>query len=143
MTESTSDISLIFYPLFYLFLMLKLWVEDKNGKIKRLRIFFFFFAYNFSRFQYAPATYPVIYYLDVFFSSFQNNFTYTSVFLHCLLLCIHACSLVQPCLTLCDPMDCSQQVSSTHRILQARILGWVAISYSRGSSQPRDHTSIF
>ena len=38
--------------------------------------------------------------------------------------------------TLCDPMDYSLPSSSVHEILQARILEWVAISYSRGSSQP-------
>ena len=37
-----------------------------------------------------------------------------------------------------EPMDCSPPVSSNHAIFQARILEWVAISYSRGSSQPRD-----
>ena len=37
------------------------------------------------------------------------------------------------CPTLCDPMDCSPPGSSVHGILQARILEWVAISYSRGS----------
>ena len=40
----------------------------------------------------------------------------------------------QSCPTLCDPMDCSPLVSSIHRNLQARILEWVAISFSRGSS---------
>ena len=44
----------------------------------------------------------------------------------------------QLCLTLCDPMDCSLPGSSVHGISQARILEWVAISSSRGSSQPRD-----
>ena len=39
---------------------------------------------------------------------------------------------------LCEPMDYSPTVSSVHEILQARILYWVAISSSRGSSQPRD-----
>ena len=39
---------------------------------------------------------------------------------------------------LCNPMDCSLPGSSIHRIFQARILEWVAISFSRGSSQPRD-----
>ena len=39
--------------------------------------------------------------------------------------------------TLCDPMDCSPPGSSVHRILQASILEWVAISSSRGSSRPR------
>ena len=36
--------------------------------------------------------------------------------------------------TLCDPMDCSLRGSSVHGILQARILEWVAIPFSRGSS---------
>ena len=40
--------------------------------------------------------------------------------------------------TLCDPMDCSLPGSSVHGILQTRILEWVAISFSRGSSQLRD-----
>ena len=40
------------------------------------------------------------------------------------------------CLTLCDPMDCSSPGSSVHGILQARILEWVAIPFSRDSSQP-------
>ena len=44
------------------------------------------------------------------------------------------------CLTLCDPMDCSLPGSSVHGIFQARILEWVAISFSRGSSQPRIET---
>ena len=46
--------------------------------------------------------------------------------------------VAQSCLTLCDPMDCSPPGSSVHGILQARILEWVAISFSRGSSQPTD-----
>ena len=50
--------------------------------------------------------------------------------------------VAQLCLTLCDPMDCSLSGSSVHGILQARILEWVAISFSRGSSQPRDRTQV-
>ena len=46
----------------------------------------------------------------------------------------------QSCLTLCDPMDCSPPGSSVHGILQARILEQIAISFSRGSSWPRDWT---
>ena len=42
--------------------------------------------------------------------------------------------VTQSCPTLCDPMDCSPPGSSVHGILQARILEWVAISFSRGSS---------
>ena len=48
--------------------------------------------------------------------------------------------VTQLCLTLCDPMDCGPPGSSVHGILQARILEWIAISFSRGSSQPRDRT---
>ena len=46
------------------------------------------------------------------------------------------------CLTLCNSMGCSPPGSSKHGIFQARILEWVVISYSRGSSQPRDWTHI-
>ena len=48
----------------------------------------------------------------------------------------------QLCLTLCHPTNYSPLGSSVHRIVQARILEWVAISSSRGSSQPRDQTLI-
>ena len=50
--------------------------------------------------------------------------------------------LTQSYPTLCDPMDCSPPGSSVQGILQARILEWVAISFSRGSSQPRDWTQV-
>ena len=50
--------------------------------------------------------------------------------------------VAQSCLTLCDPMDCSLPSSSVHGIVQARILEWVAISFSRGSSWPTDGTCI-
>ena len=46
------------------------------------------------------------------------------------------------CPTLCDRMDCSPLGSSVHGILQSRILEWVAISFSRGSSQQRDQTHV-
>ena len=46
------------------------------------------------------------------------------------------------CLTLCEPMDCSLQGSSVHGISQARILEWVAIPFSRGSSWPKDWTWV-
>ena len=48
----------------------------------------------------------------------------------------------QLCPTLCNPMDFNSLGSSVHRILQARILEWVTISYSRGSSPPRDWTHV-
>ena len=50
--------------------------------------------------------------------------------------------VAQSCLTLCDLMDCSPPGSSVHRIFQAGIQEWVAISSSRGSSPPRDWTQV-
>ena len=55
---------------------------------------------------------------------------------------MHACSVAQSGPTLWDPMDCKPPASSVHGILQARILGWVAICSSRGSSRPWDGTHI-
>ena len=54
---------------------------------------------------------------------------------------VHAKSL-QSRPTLCDPMECSPTGSSVHRISQARILEWVAISFSRGSSWPKNWTWV-
>ena len=50
--------------------------------------------------------------------------------------------VIQSCLTLCDPMECSTPGFSVHGILQAGILEWVAIPFSRGSSWPRDQTQV-
>ena len=50
---------------------------------------------------------------------------------------------VKSCPTLCDPVDCSPPGSSVHGILQERILEWVAIFFSKGSSWPRDWTQVF
>ena len=50
--------------------------------------------------------------------------------------------VAQLCLTLCDPMDCIPPDSSVHGILQGRILEWIAILFSRGSSWSRDQTKI-
>ena len=55
---------------------------------------------------------------------------------------VGACSVTQLCLTLCDPMDCGLTGSSVCGISRARILEWVAISFSRGSSQSRDQTQV-
>ena len=58
----------------------------------------------------------------------------------CVCACVRVCvkvKVVQSCLTLCDPMG-----YTVHGILQAKILEWVAIPFSRGSSQPRDQTQV-
>ena len=50
--------------------------------------------------------------------------------------------ITQSCPTLCNPMDCGLPGSLVHGIFQARVLEWVAISFSRGSSLPSDRTRI-
>ena len=50
--------------------------------------------------------------------------------------------IAQSCLTLCQPMDCSPPGSSVHGILLARMLEWVAIPFSKGSSRGRDGTQV-
>ena len=58
----------------------------------------------------------------------------------CVCVCVHA--RAQSCPTLCDPTDCSPPGSSVHGISQVRILEWVAISFSRGSSWTRNQTQV-
>ena len=50
--------------------------------------------------------------------------------------------VTQSCLTLCNSTNCSLPGSSVHGILQARVVDWVAIPFSRGSSLPRDQTQV-
>ena len=72
---------------------------------------------------------------------FQN----TGVGCHFLLQCMKVKSeseVAQSCPTLSDPMDCSLPGSSAHGIFQAIVLEWIAISFSRGSSQPRARTQV-
>ena len=64
---------------------------------------------------------------------------YVNIYATCVCMCDKS---LQLCLTLCDPMDSSLSGSSVHGILQARILEWVAMSSSRGSSQPKDRTHV-
>ena len=63
-------------------------------------------------------------------------------FLYFVLLPFVLVLITQSCPNLCDPMDCTLPGSSVHGILQARILEWVAISFSRESSQPKDQTRV-
>ena len=61
-----------------------------------------------------------------------------------LLSCLCVCATpLQLCTTRCNPMDSSPPGSSAHGILQARIMEWIAISSSRGSSQPKNQTQVF
>ena len=66
----------------------------------------------------------------------------------CVCVCVYVClcvccaQVLQLCLTLCDPMDCNLPGSSVHGILQVRILEWVVMFFSRGSSQCKDQTQV-
>ena len=105
-----------------------------------------------------PAIYifdlPIIYTLIIVFlvtQKFLILYSYSSAFL--LLKCIflllaHYISVVvvvvvtQSCPTLCDRVDCSLPGSFVHGILQARVLEWVAIPFSKGSSWPKNWTRV-
>ena len=60
----------------------------------------------------------------------------------CFFVCLFGL-VMQLCPTLCNPMDYSPPDSCVHGILQARILEWLAFSFSMGSSRPRDRTLLF
>ena len=81
----------------------------------------------------------------------ENNQKYRKIFTHrdviTVLLFIYnnnesESKVAQSCPTLCNPVDYSLPGSSIHGILQAGILEWVAISFSRGSSRPRDQPRV-
>ena len=80
----------------------------------------------------------------LFFSMFLSPWAFQVILQNKILgsaLCLH-CVCAQSCPTLCNPMDCSPPGSSVPGISQAGILDWVAISFSRGSSQLRDQTHV-
>ena len=70
----------------------------------------------------------------------ENTCTSWFVCMCCVFLCI--CQLSRSVVSDCGPMNCSLPDFSVHGIFQARVLEWVAISFSRGSSQPRDQTRV-
>ena len=74
------------------------------------------------------------------FAPTPNFFLHSSYYL--LMYCVSLCYLLS-CVWLCVPVDCNPPNSSVHGILQARIPEWVAICFSRGSSQARKWTWVF
>ena len=76
------------------------------------------------------------------FSTISPSICYEGMGPDAMILSESESEVTQSCLTLGDPMDCSLPGSSVHGILPARILEWVAISFSRGSSLPRDQTWV-
>ena len=72
----------------------------------------------------------------------QKVTLYQTLHEHIICMILMKVSVAQLGPTLREPVDCSPPGSSVHRILQARILEWVALLFSRVSSQPRDQTNI-
>ena len=74
------------------------------------------------------------------FSSYRNNDL--PIFFNYPISEVKWNEVAQSCPTLCDPIGCSLPGSSVHGIFQAIVLKWIAISFSRGSSWPRDQTQV-
>ena len=94
---------------------------------------FFWFPFGLNTF-FRALTFSLYVYLGLWWVSCRQGV--------CVCVCVCVCSVAQSHLTLCNPMDSSLPGSFVHRIIPARILEQVAISSSRGSSQPRDKTRI-
>ena len=77
-------------------------------------------------------------YFFFLYSNFRKIYSplFSNSFIEFLWVCIHSCP------TLCNAIDCSPPAFSVHGISQARILEWVAISFVRRSSRPRDRTWV-
>ena len=71
----------------------------------------------------------------------MTSSVWSELYMH-VCLCCCCFSVAKSFRTLCDPMDCSPPGSSVHGISHIRMLEWVAISFSRGSSWPRDQTHV-
>ena len=74
--------------------------------------------------------------LNLFFFVLINFYCSTVALQCCASICAVLCLVVQSCLTLCNPMDCSPPGSSVHGIRQAKILEWLAMPSSRGLPKP-------
>ena len=82
-------------------------------------------------------------YMCVYIYIYIYTYTYIYIYTHIHIVLMQSqFKSVQSCPTLCDPMDSSQPGSTVHGIFQARILEWVEISSSRGSSWPMDWTPV-
>ena len=82
------------------------------------------------------------YLITVYFFFMRANAVFRVCVCVCVCVCVRAPSVTKSCPTLFDLMDCSVPGSSDHGISQTKILWWVAIFSSKGSSQPRDWTCV-
>ena len=100
--------------------------------------YFIFFSLEFctERFINATKSSPTMHPLRLLL---LTGFIQSSqLYWHPALATFHGSEVAQSCLTFCNPMDCSPLGCSIHGIFYTRVLEWVAISFSRGSSQSRD-----
>ena len=111
-----------------------------NYKIKHLWILLFVSCYMYLFLDIFVICLQGVNVCFLCFVKEQENLNYPS---SCVCVCVCVCILVaQSCPTVCDSMDCSPPGSPVHGILQARILEWVAISFCKWSSWPRDITKV-
>ena len=92
-----------------------------------------------------PAMVPITFNIQIhtFINKWNIHITNMKINMKILILC--CCWVVQShfsCVWLCDSLGCGPPGSSVHGIFQARILEWIAISFSRGASQQRDRTCV-
>ena len=119
------------------------WIVNITSYSTNLKLMVFLLKSVFPSSENGTAIYLVTFFLSNSISSpvILIGISQMSLLVH---LYCHQSSPVkvkaQSCMTLCDPMDYSPSGSSAHGILQARILEWIAIPFSRGSSPPRDWT---
>ena len=86
---------------------------------------------------------PIFHLLNTtFYDSLEAQVPGQPLGMRFMLLCLFSLS-IRLCPTLCDPMDWSPLGSSVHGIFPTRILEWVVIFFTRGSSQPRDRACVF
>ena len=104
-------------------------------------IFFVFLGFLILFFTVERKITVFLYQITKIFLVLYQKACWAETFFFLIPACTHAKSSLS-CRTLCDPMDHSPPGPSIHRILQARILEWVAMPSSRGSSWPRDQTRI-
>ena len=79
---------------------------------------------------------------QLIFMTSVDTIKYIKILVNCHCESESESEVAQSCLNLCNPVDCSPPGSCVHGVLQARILEWIAISFSRGSSWPRNRTQV-
>ena len=151
-----TSMTWFFFPPLFLLRMYVCWVASApfitKSMLSPLKCFCTLLKISWS---FLASSVPLIYICillpilhSLYYSSFMVNhkliyiYIYVSAYIQCIIYIIVNNEVTQSCLSLCDPIDCSLPGSSVHGVFKARILEWVAISFSRGSSRPRNRTQV-